>query len=94
MPSTSSTTIRGTLELVPNPCTTRPCIPGLALAVVVDGVPYFLTENEALCMQGRNWSRELPDPGEPVAVTGEVEAQLDVNDCRFLTIEVAGICDK
>lgn len=94
MPSASSTTLRGTLELVPNPCTTRPCIPGLALAVVVDGVPYFLTENEALCMHDRDWGRELPAPGKPVAVTGELQTRLDVNDCRFLTIEVAGVRDK
>ncbi len=94
MTAASSTTLRGTLEFVPNPCTTRPCIPGLALAVVVDGVPYFLTDNEALCMHGSDRGRELPASGKPVVVTGEVETRLDVNDCRFLTIDVAGVRDE
>lgn len=87
MPSAAPTTIHGTLELVPNPCTTRPCLPGLAFAVVADGVPYFLTKGGALCMQDRAWDDELPAPGTPISVKGTVEERWDMNNCRYITIE-------
>jgi hypothetical protein len=79
----------GKLELLPNPCTTKPCLPGLAFAVVGDDrVPYFLTRNGRFCMQN---VQDLPSPGERVVVVGDRQEQKDVNGNSFKTIEITSI---
>ena len=84
-----ATTITGKLELVPNPCTTRPCLPGLAHAVVVDDrVPYFLTSDGRFRMQN---AVDLPPPGERVVAVGQVRDQKDVNDNAFKTLEFSSL---
>lgn len=84
-----ATTITGKLELVPNPCTTKPCLPGLAHAVIVDDrVPYFLTRDGRLQMQN---AVDLPSPGERVVAVGHVRDQKDVNNNAFKTLEFASL---
>ena len=84
-----ATKTTGKLELVPNPCTTKPCLPGLALAVVVDDrVPYFFTRNGRLQMQN---AVDLPSPGERVVAVGQVTDQKDVNDNVFKTLEFTSL---
>jgi hypothetical protein len=79
----------GKLELVPNPCTTRPCLPGLAFAVIVDDrVPYFLTRDGRFLMQN---AIDLPSPGERVVAVGHVSNQRDVNNNAFKTIEFTSL---
>jgi hypothetical protein len=84
-------TLTGVLTLVPNPCTTRPCLPGMALAIVVGPTPYFLTRNGTLCRDVHAWGRHAPTPGTEVTVSGEVETRTDVNDCVFRTIELVSL---
>ena len=84
-----ATKITGKLELVPNPCTTKPCLPGLAFAVVVDDrVPYFLTNDGRFQMQN---AVNLPSPGEIVVAVGRVDDQKDVNDNAFKTLEFTSL---
>ena len=84
-----ATKITGKLELVPNPCTTKPCLPGLAFAVVVDDrVPYFLTSDGRFQMQN---AVNLPSPGEIVVAVGRVDDQKDVNDNAFKTLEFTSL---
>lgn len=83
-------TLTGVLSLVPNPCTTRPCLPGLALAVVVGPTPYFLTRNGKLCRDDDALGRRAP-VGAKVRVSGAVETSRDVNDCLFHTIEFVSL---
>ena len=79
----------GKLELVPNPCTTKPCLPGLAFAVVVDDrVPYFLTRDGRLQMQN---AVDLPSPGERVVAVGYVRDQKDVNGNAFKSLEFTSL---
>ena len=91
MVSHNQQTITGTLTLVPNPCTTRPCLPGMAFAVVVGHTPYFLAKNGKLCMNDYAWGPSAPRPGAQVTATGAVEEKHDINDCLFRTIEVASL---
>ena len=79
----------GKLELLPNPCTTKPCLPGLALAVVSeDRVARFLTRNGRFYMQP---TADLPSPGERVVVVGTLREQKDVDGKSFQTIEVSSV---
>jgi hypothetical protein len=84
-------TLVGTLTLVPNPCTTRPCLPGMAFAVVVGHTPYFLTKDGRLCMSNYAWAPTAPALGDQVTATGVVAENLDVNDCQFRVIEFTSL---
>ena len=84
-----ATKTTGKLELVPNPCTTRPCLPSLAFAVIVDDrVPYFLTRGGRFQMQN---AVDLPSPGERVVAVGNVRDQKDVNGNAFKTLEFTSL---
>ena len=84
-----ATRTTGKLDLVPNPCTTKPCLPGLAFAVVVDDrVPYFLTREGRLQMQN---AVGLPSPGERVVAVGHVRDQKDVNGNAFKSLEFTSL---
>jgi hypothetical protein len=79
----------GKLEFLPNPCTTKPCLPGLALAVVsADGVTYFLTRDGKFQMQP---AAGMPSPGEKVLAIGDVHEQVDVNARPFKTIDFTSL---
>ena len=86
--TTQATETTGKLELVPNPCTTKPCLPGLAFAVVANGVPYFLTRNGRFYMQNET---DLPSPGGIFVVAGKVRDQKDVNGNAFKTVELTSL---
>jgi len=81
--------ITGTLALLPNPCTTKPCLPGMALAVIAnDGVQYFLTKDGGFYMQDSGESKQMPAPGDRVVARGDVQEKLDITGHKFTTIEV------
>ena len=82
-------TITGTVALLPNPCTTKPCLPGMALAVIAnDGVRYFLTKDGGFYMQDSGESKQMPAPGDKVVARGDVQEKLDITGNTFTTIEV------
>jgi hypothetical protein len=84
-----ATELTGKLDLVPNPCTTQPCLPGLAFAVIVDDrVPYFLTRDGRFLMQN---AADLLSPGESVVAVGHVSDQKDVNNNAFKTLEFTSL---
>lgn len=86
-----STTITGTYVFLPNPCTTEPCLPGMAYAVRSATQCAFLTT------QGR-WSDPeterqgwMPRVGDTVTVVGRVAQRTDVRGQPFLTIEAESL---
>jgi len=83
--------ITGVLTLVPNPSTTRPCLPGMAFAIVVGTIPYFLCRNGKLLMSDSTWGHSAPALGTRVTAVGEVEEKRDVNACLFRTIEISSL---
>jgi hypothetical protein len=82
-------TITGTVALLPNPCTTKPCLPGMALAVIAnDSVRYFLIKDSGFYMQDSGESKQMPASGNKVVARGDVQEKLDITGNNFKTIEV------
>lgn len=85
-------TIAGTLALLPNPCTTKPCLPGLALAVIAeDSERYFLTKAGGFYIQDYGEDSDLPAPGDKVLATGDVRESRDIAGNTFSTIELTAL---
>jgi hypothetical protein len=86
----TGTTVRGRIGLLPNPCTTQPCLPGLALAIEGPAGRHFLT-------RGRAWVTDpgalAPDlaPGDEVVVTGVEARRTDVHGQPFRTLDVESV---
>jgi hypothetical protein len=91
MSEQTSKTIKGTLVLLPNPCTSKPCLPGMAFAVNADSVSYFLVRNDRFYMQGSSEMNKLPNPGETVVASGVVQEKHDVAGKPFTTIEASSL---
>lgn len=89
MTAHSDKTLTGTLSLEPNPCTTKPCLPGIAFALVTDdGVRYFLTRRGGFIMPSSAESNSLPAPGDKVVAGGSVQEEHDIAGNIFRTLEV------
>jgi hypothetical protein len=87
---TEVTETTGKLELLPNPCTTKPCLPGLALAVVTtEGASHFLTRDGKFYMHSN--AVDTPSPGEMVVAVGFVQERQDVYGKSFKTIDVQSL---
>ncbi len=87
-------TITGRYAYIPNPCTTRPCLPGMAYAVNAKGIDYFLTVAGRWFSENRPWNGYTPEPGDDVEVTGKISTQKDIRGGEFRTIEVASLVRK
>jgi len=81
-------TLVGRYSFVPNPCTTTPCLPGMALAVSVDGSSCFLAVDGELVCETRAWHGYLPRVDDVVRVTGARSERLDVFGNPYCIIEV------
>ena len=87
---TSLVTITGTYQCVPNPCTTRPCQPGMIWAVVNASSVYHLSVNGEWiwnCVE-KTWEGYKPSRGDTVKVTGKVTERPDTSGIPFHEIEV------
>ena len=83
--------ITGSLILAPNPCTTEPCLPGMALAIHSDGRLLFLTSSGAFRTTTTAWAEAEIEPGAVVTVRGVVRERRDVAGRPYLTIEVSSL---
>jgi hypothetical protein len=83
--------VTGLLILAPNPCTTEPCLPGLAYAIDADGRHLFVTTDGALRMQGHRWAEADLEPGSRVAAHGIVRERRDMAGRPYLEIEVSSL---
>lgn len=87
----TETAIEGRYVCVPNPCTTRPCLPGMACAVECEGQNYVLTVAGRWFAQSRSWSGWTPSLGDRVKVIGRMSHHVDVHGDQFVTIEPRSI---
>lgn len=81
-------TVAGRWAFVPEPCTTWPCLPGMAWALQADDGRLLIVTT------GGRWSdrppagRAPPQPGERVVLEGCASARTDVNGRPFGVIEL------
>ena len=92
MESRERTTITGEYSIVPNPCTTDPCLPGVVYAVLMDNT-YHLTIEGHWLWGGENpsWDGYTPGLGDLVTVTGYVSEEMDIFGNSFYNIEVVSL---
>ncbi len=86
-----SSEIKGIYSAVPNPCLTKPCLPGLSAAITTPEEVYFLLKNGNLCNDGYSWPGFTPNHGDTVAVKGRVQPMRDIDGNPFQAIEVEEI---
>jgi hypothetical protein len=91
VPNEDAETVTGSLILAPNPCTTEPCLPGLAYAIDADGRRVFVTTDGALRMHGHHWVEAELEPGSRVAGRGIVKERRDISGRPYLAIEVSSL---
>ena len=81
-------TITGPFAFVPNPCTTAPCLPGMACAVEAGGRCYFLTVDGQWSDRAPVVNEWTPAIGQVISVVGRVTLRTDIRGDPFLAIEV------
>lgn len=87
----SPQTITGTYVFLPNPCTTEPCLPGMAYAVRSATQCVFLTIAGRWSDTAVAWQGWTPQMGDTITVVGRVAQRTDVRGQPFLTIEVESL---
>ena len=87
-------TITGYYSVVENPCTTRPCLPGLAYAVLANGKRYYITLNDRLLFENRSWANYTPNVNDLVSVKGYLRQKRDIYNQEYLTIETIELTPK
>ena len=83
--------IEGRYVYVEGPCTTVPCLPGMAYAVETRERRYFVTVDGRWLADNRSWGGYTPQPGDTVAVHGRVGERRDVFGKPFSTIEASAV---
>ena len=88
MTAQTSKTITGALVLLSNPCTSKPCLPGMAFAITADdNAIYFLVKQGQFFMPGSGKIEDMPEPGERIIASGTVHESHDIAGNLFKTIE-------
>ncbi len=77
--------------LIGNPCTTIPCLPGVAYAVFAHDEYYYVTIDGHWISENRSWYGYTPEAGDLVSVTGSLSEKRDAFGKPFHTIEVVSI---
>jgi hypothetical protein len=84
-------TITGRYSHVGNFCTTDPCLPGMAYAVLANEKCYYITVNDRWISENRPWDEYTPQPNDIVTITGYLKEKKDVFGKPFQTIEVVSL---
>jgi hypothetical protein len=83
--------ITGKYILVPNPCTTLPCLPGMVYAVLANNEYYYVTINQSLLWmeyEQRSWDGYTPKDGDHVTIVGKIQKKQDIKGETFYQIEI------
>jgi hypothetical protein len=84
-------TITGRYLLIDNPCTTVPCLPGLAYAILANEKYYYITIDGHWFSQNISWNGYTPELEDIVTVTGFLEEKKDAFGKLFHTIEAISL---
>jgi hypothetical protein len=87
----SLSAITGRYSYIGNPCTTEPCLPGMAYAVVANDKYYYITIEDHWLSENRSWDGYMPELDDLVTVAGYLGEKKDVFGKPFYTIEVVSL---
>ncbi len=90
----SSTRVEGEYSVVPNPCTTVPCLPGMVYAVSTADACYVLSRAGHWLAESCRWGDFMPELGDQIVVSGHVTRKSDLRGDMFLEIEVESLTRK
>lgn len=83
--------IVGQYIFVPNPCTTQPCLPGMAYAIWADDILYFVKANDSFLEKTHTWDDFTPAVGDLLEATGYVHQEQDIAGQLFFTLEIVTV---
>jgi hypothetical protein len=83
-------TVTGMYSYVSNPCTTKPCLPGMVFAVQADRT-YYLAMQGHLIFENLSWEGYAPEPGAIVSVAGYLSKHEDIHGDKFFEIEIISL---
>ena len=83
--------LTGRYGLAPNPCTKKPCLPGMAYALESNGQHFFLTQNGRWSARPLSLEGWTPARGDFICVTGEIQQRMDIRGKPFFTLEVSSL---
>lgn len=84
-------TIKGAYSYASNPCTTKPCLPGMVYSVLADGAYYYITVQDNFVFEDRSYQGYKPELGAPVEVTGYLSSDRDIFGRVFFKIELISL---
>jgi hypothetical protein len=85
-------TITGTYGYMGNPCTTEPCLPGMAYIISTIDKYYFITVDGFWLSENRNWDDYTPNLEDLITITGYVyENKKDAFGKLYNTIETISL---
>jgi hypothetical protein len=84
-------TVTGVYSYVSNPCTTKPCLPGMVFAVQSDRTYYYITVKGRFLFENLSWEGYSPEPGAIVTVSGYLSIHEDIYGDKFLEVEVISL---
>jgi hypothetical protein len=86
-----SSILTGRCVFVPNPCTTMPCLPGMAWAVETEKRLYYLTSGGHWSAEDSPWGGYTPRVGDHISVIGRVSSHQDARGESYWIVEVESV---
>lgn len=80
--------ISGIYVLEPNPCLTKPCLPGVIPAIRTEKKIYFLVIEGHYADEPFIWQGKQPKVGEAIRLKGRICTKTDINNEEFYIIEL------
>lgn len=83
--------IKGIYNLEPNPCLTRPCLPGMTGAVKTENAIYFILKDGHFTGDGFFWEDVSPQHGDTLIINGIPDTMTDINGEEFKVIKMISV---
>jgi hypothetical protein len=87
-------TITGVCSLEANPCLTKPCLPGMVLALKTENAIYYLQTEGNFLEDGFKWKGNSLKPGKLLEIKGTAGKMTDIFEVPFMIIEINSLSVK
>lgn len=87
-------TITGICSLEPNPCLSKPCLPGMVLGVKTKETIYFIRQDGHFVDENFQWKGIPLMSGDELEIKGKTGIMTDIFEERFFVIEINSLALK